>query len=120
MPFIPKSIYTVVGLTARGVVQRRPDGIHSLKICPRNPVFSKDSDAICKAGVAQKQPGFQSTQCSRLLDARDYMQSTNAFVNAVLVTLKPGHTPDRVARSIRRWKRLTLRARMENILSSTD
>ena len=45
-------------------------------------------------------------------------QSTNAFVNAVLVTLKPGHTPDEVAESIRRWKRLTVytRAQMEDIL----
>ncbi|MCS6730668.1 ABC transporter permease, partial [Proteus mirabilis] len=37
---------------------------------------------------------------------------------AVLVTLKPGHAPDEVAESIRRWKRLTVytRAQMEDIL----
>lgn len=45
-------------------------------------------------------------------------QSSNAFVNAVLVTLKPGHAPDEVAESIQRWKRLTVytRAQMEDIL----
>ena len=45
-------------------------------------------------------------------------QSTNSFVNAVLVRLKPGHAPDDVADSIRRWKRLTVytRAQMEGIL----
>ena len=36
----------------------------------------------------------------------------------MLVTLKPGHSPDEVAESIRRWKRLTVytRAQMEGIL----
>ncbi len=36
----------------------------------------------------------------------------------MLVTLKPGHAPDDVAESIRRWKRLTVytRAQMEGIL----
>jgi putative ABC transport system permease protein len=38
-------------------------------------------------------------------------QSSNAFVNAVLVRLKPGHAPDEVAESIRRWKRLTVYTR---------
>jgi putative ABC transport system permease protein len=53
-----------------------------------------------------------------LLDAVIASQSSNAFVNAVLVTLKPGHAPDEVAESIRRWKRLTVytRAQMEDIL----
>src|SRR3546814_1150955 len=42
----------------------------------------------------------------------------NASVNAVLVRLQPGHAPDAVAESIRRWKQLTVytRAQMENIL----
>ena len=53
-----------------------------------------------------------------MLDAVIASQSTNAFVNAVLVTLKPGHAPDEVAESIRRWRRLTVytRAQMEDIL----
>ena len=47
-------------------------------------------------------------------------QSTNAFVNGVLVTLKPGHAPEEVAESIRRWRRLTVytRVQMEEILVS--
>ena len=53
-----------------------------------------------------------------LLDAVSSSQSTNNFVNAVLVTLKPGLDPDEVATSIRRWKRLTVytRTQMEEIL----
>jgi putative ABC transport system permease protein len=45
-------------------------------------------------------------------------QSTNAFVNAVLVTIKPGYVPEEAAESIRRWKRLTVytRSQMEEIL----
>src|SRR3569833_1901639 len=53
-----------------------------------------------------------------LLDSVIASQSTKAFVNAVLVTLKPGHAPEQVAESIRRWKRLTVytRKQMEEIL----
>ena len=45
-------------------------------------------------------------------------QSTNAFVNAVLVRLAPGYSPEDVARDIERSKRLTVytRADMEEIL----
>jgi putative ABC transport system permease protein len=81
--------------------------------------FLKDNDAIwqsrrrTEANQAFNRPGVPG-----LMDAVMASQSTNAFVNAVLVTLKPGHGPDEVAESIRRWKRLTVytRAQMEGIL----
>ena len=55
-----------------------------------------------------------------LLDAVIATQSTNAFVNAVLVTVQPGHDPHEVATAIQRWKRLTAytRPQMEEILIS--
>ena len=40
-------------------------------------------------------------------------QSTNPYVNAVLVQLKPGYGPDQVADTIRRWKRLQVYTRMQ-------
>jgi len=42
----------------------------------------------------------------------------NPFVNAILVQIKPGFTPEKVAEPIRRWKRLQVytRAQMEEIL----
>jgi len=53
-----------------------------------------------------------------LLDAVQAFQSTNPYVNAVLVTVRPGHDAEQVAASIRRWKRLTVytRPQMEDIL----
>jgi putative ABC transport system permease protein len=53
-----------------------------------------------------------------VLDSVIASQNTNAFVNAVLVTLEPGHAAADVAGAIRRWKRLTVytRGEMEGIL----
>ena len=81
--------------------------------------FLKDNDAIWQSRRrTEANPAFNRPGIPGLLDAVIASQSTNAFVNAVLVTLKPGHAPDEVAESIRRWKRLTVytRAQMEDIL----
>lgn len=45
-------------------------------------------------------------------------QTSNSYVNAVLVRVQPGFTSQEVAEPIRRWKRLTVydRAQMEGIL----
>jgi putative ABC transport system permease protein len=45
-------------------------------------------------------------------------QSSNPFVNAVLVQIKPGFSAEQVAEPIRRWQRLQVytRAQMEEIL----
>lgn len=53
-----------------------------------------------------------------LLNAVQASQSSNPYVNAVLVTIKNGHDPAEVAEAIRRWKRLTVysRPQMEEIL----
>ena len=66
-----------------------------------------------EANPALNRPGVPG-----LLDAVLASQSTNPYVNAVLLTLAPGHAPDEVAESIRRWQRLTVytRAQMEGIL----
>lgn len=81
--------------------------------------FLKDNDAIWQSRRrTEANPAFNRPGMPGLLDAVMSSQSTNNFVNAVLVTLKPGHAPDEVATSIRRWKRLTVytRTQMEEIL----
>jgi putative ABC transport system permease protein len=53
-----------------------------------------------------------------LLDALIESQDSNPYVNAVLVQVEPGHSPEEVALAIRKWKRLTVytRNQMEKIL----
>ncbi len=81
--------------------------------------FLKDNDAIWQSRRrTAANPAFNQPGVPGLLDAVIASQSTNAFVNAILVTLKPGYAPEEVAESIRRWKRLTVytRTQMEEIL----
>jgi ABC-type antimicrobial peptide transport system, permease component len=81
--------------------------------------FLKDNDAIVQqrrrtmANPALNRPGVPG-----LTDAIIASQSSNPYVNAVLVQIKPGYTPEQVAAPIRRWLRLQVytRAQMENIL----
>ena len=116
---IRRNHYTVVGLTRRMVSSSGDPMVFIPLKDAQEAQFLKDNDAIwqsrrrTEANPALNRPGVPG-----LLDAVIASQSTNAFVNAVLVTLKPGHTPDEVAESIRRWKRLTVytRAQMEDIL----
>lgn len=85
----------------------------------REAQFLKDNDAI----VAQRRrtaanPAFNRPAVPDLLDAVIASQTTNAFVNAVLVQLEPYRDPEAVAQAISRWKRLQVytRAEMEEIL----
>ena len=116
---IRRNQYTVVGLTRRMVSSGGDPMVFIPLKDAQEAQFLKDNDAIwqsrrrTEANQAFNRPGVPG-----LMDAVMASQSTNAFVNAVLVTLKPGHGPDEVAESIRRWKRLTVytRAQMEGIL----
>ena len=116
---IRRNQYTVVGLTRRMVSSSGDPMVFIPLKDAQEAQFLKDNDAIwqsrrrTEANQAFNRPGVPG-----LMDAVMASQSTNAFVNAVLVTLKPGHGPDEVAESIRRWKRLTVytRAQMEGIL----
>ncbi|MGD9975809.1 MAG: ABC transporter permease, partial [Desulfatirhabdiaceae bacterium] len=85
----------------------------------REAQFLKDNDAI----VAQRRrtaanPAFNRPGVPDLLDAVIASQSTNPFVNAILVQLEPDTLPDGPADWIRRWKRLQVytRSQMEDIL----
>ena len=116
---IRRGHYTVVGLTRRTVSSSGDPMIFIPLKDAQEAQFLKDNDAIWQSRRrTEADPVFNRPGVPGLLDAVIASQSTNAFVNAVLVTLKPGHAPEEVAESIRRWKRLTVytRAQMEGIL----
>ena len=116
---IRRNQYTVVGLTRRMVSSAGDPMVFIPLKDAQEAQFLKDNDAILQgrrrtaANPALNRPGVPG-----LLDAVLASQSTNPYVNAVLLTLAPGHAPDEVAESIRRWQRLTVytRAQMEGIL----
>ncbi|AAZ97313.1 ABC transporter permease protein [Thiobacillus denitrificans ATCC 25259] len=116
---IRRNHYLVVGLTRRMVSSSGDPMVFIPLKDAQEAQFLKDNDAIwqsrrrTEANPALNRPGVPG-----LLDAVIDSQSSNPFVNAVLVTLQPGHTPEEVAESIRRWKRLTVytRPQMEDIL----
>lgn len=116
---IRRNYYTVVGLTRRMVSSSGDPMIFIPLKDAQEAQFLKDNDAIWQSRRrTEANPAFNRPGVPGLLDAVIASQSTNAFVNAVLVTLEPGHAPNEVAESIRRWKRLTVytRTEMEGIL----
>ncbi|MFA7670044.1 MAG: ABC transporter permease [Burkholderiaceae bacterium] len=116
---IRRNHYTVVGLTRRMVSSSGDPMIFIPLKDAQQAQFLKDNDAIWQnRRRTRANPAFDRPGTPGLLDAVIDSQSTNAYVNAVLVTLKPGHAPDEVAEAIQRWKRLTVHTRfqMEDIL----
>lgn len=116
---IRRERYTVVGLTRRLVSSSGDPMVFIPLRDAQQAQFLKDNDAIVhnRARTAQN-PAFNRPGVPGLLNAVIASQSTNPYVNAVLVQIKQGFTPEEVAAPIRRWKRLTVytRAQMEDIL----
>jgi putative ABC transport system permease protein len=111
--------FTVVGLTRRMVsASGDPMLFVSLKDA-QEAQFLKDDDAIVneRARVAAN-PAFNRPAVPGLLEAVQAAQTSNHFVNAVLVRVEPQADAEAVAAEIRRWKRLQAytRAEMEEIL----
>ncbi|HCN88567.1 MAG TPA: ABC transporter permease [Oxalobacteraceae bacterium] len=116
---IRRNHYAVVGLTRRMVSSSGDPMVFIPLKDAQEAQFLKDNDAIRQSRRrTEANPAFNRPGVPGLLDSVIASQTTNAFVNAVLVTLKPGYAPDEVAESIRRWKRLTVysRSQMESIL----
>ena len=116
---IRRNHYTVVGLTRRMVSSSGDPMVFIPLKDAQEAQFLKDNDAIRQSRRrTRSNPAFNRPGIPGLLDAVIASQSTNTFVNSVLVTLKPGYPPDEVAESIRRWRRLTVytRDQMEGIL----
>ena len=116
---IRRNHYTVVGMTRRMVSSSGDPMIFIPLKDAQEAQFLKDNDAIWQSRRRTgNNPAFNRPGVPGLLDTVVATQSTNSYVNAVLVTLDPGYAPVEVADSIRRWKRLTVytRAQMEEIL----
>lgn len=116
---IRRNRYTVVGLTRRMVSSNGDPMVFVPIKDAQEAQFLKDNDAILmqrrrtEANAAFNRPGLPG-----LLDAVIETQTSNSYVNAVLVQVQPGFLPQEVAEPIRRWKRLTVydRTQMEGIL----
>ncbi len=116
---IRRNLYTVVGLTRRMVSSGGDPMVFIPLKDAQEAQFLKDNDAILQQRRrTAANPAFDRPSVPGLLDAVIASQSTNPYVNAVLVQLKPGYGPDQVADAIHRWKRLQVftRIQMEKIL----
>lgn len=116
---IRRNHYTVVGLTRRMVSSSGDPMIFIPLKDAQEAQFLKDNDAIRQQRRrTAENPAFNQPQVPGLLDAVIASQSTNSYVNAVLVQVESGHNAEKVAESIRRWMRLTVytRSQMEDIL----
>ena len=111
--------YTVVGLTRRMVSSGGDPMVFIPLKDAQEAQFLKDNDAILQSRRrTEANPAFNRPGAPDVLDAVIAAQSSNSTVNAVLVTLQPGHAADEVAHGIERWNRLTAytRADMQGIL----
>lgn len=118
---VRRNHYTVVGLTRRMVSSSGDPMVFIPLKDAQEAQFLKDNDAIWHSRRrTEANPAFNRPAVPGLLEAVIASQNTNAFVNAVLVTVQPGHAPHDVAEAIQRWKRLTAytRPQMEEILVS--
>ncbi|TAM49997.1 MAG: ABC transporter permease [Paraburkholderia sp.] len=116
---IRRNHYTVVGLTQRMVSSSGDPMVFIPLKDAQEAQFLKDNDAIWQdRRRAEANPAINRPYVPGLLDTVIATQGTDRYVNGILVRLKPGYSPDEVAQSIRRWKRLTAYARtqMEDIL----
>jgi putative ABC transport system permease protein len=111
--------YTVVGLTRRMVSSGGDPMVFIPLKDAQEAQFLKDNDAIVneRARTAGN-PSLNRPGVPGLLDAIEASQTSGRTVNAVLVRVALGHTPDRVAAELRRWKHVEAftRAEMEDIL----
>ncbi|WP_329743422.1 ABC transporter permease [Dyella sp. A6] len=116
---IRRNRYTVVGLTRRMVSSSGDPMVFIPLKDAQEAQFLKDNDAILmQRRRTAANPAFNQPSVSGLLDDVIATQSSNNYVNAILVRIKPGYTPEEVAAPIRQWKRLQVydRSQMKGIL----
>lgn len=116
---IRRNDYDVVGLTRRMVSSSGDPMIFIPLKDAQEAQFLKDNNAIWQnRRRTEANPVFNRPAVPGLLDAVQTSQTSNTYVNAILVRLEHGASPERVAAEIRRWTRLTVhtRTQMEEIL----
>lgn len=116
---IRRNYYVIVGLTRRMVSSSGDPMIFIPIKDAQEAQFLKDNDAIVRQRRrTAANPDFNRPAAPGLLDAVIASQSTNPYVNAVLVQVASERITREVAEVIRRWKRLQVytRSQMEQIL----
>ena len=116
---IRRNIYKIVGLTRRMVSSGGDPMIFIPLKDAQEAQFLKDNDAIIQQRRrTSANPAFNRPGVPGLLDSVIASQSSSQSVNAVLVQIQTGFSPDEVAAPIRRWKHLQVytRAEMEGII----
>ena len=116
---IRKNEYVVVGLTSRMVSSGGDPMVFIPLRDAQEAQFLKDSDAILQQRRrTAANPVFNRPGAPDVLDAVIASQTSSSSVNAILVRVVLGVSAEKVAESIRRWKRLQVytAAQMEDIL----
>jgi putative ABC transport system permease protein len=111
--------YEVVGLTRRMVSSGGDPMVFIPLKDAQEAQFLKDNDAILNDRQRTAgNPAFNRPAVPGLLEAVQNLQNSNHNVNAVLVRVGAGGSPEQVAEPIRRWKHLSVytRTQMEDIL----
>ena len=116
---VRRNSYKIVGLTSRMVSSGGDPMLFIPLKDAQQAQFQKDSDAIVsqRARTAQN-PALNPPGNPGVIEAVTASQANNPYVNAVLVQVEPGFSPEQTAAAIRRWQRLTVytRTEMERIL----
>jgi putative ABC transport system permease protein len=116
---IRRNQYSVVGLTRRMVSSGGDPMVFIPLKDAQEAQFLKDNDAIRQQRLrTAANPAFNRPGTPDFLAAVLASQSSNPYVNAVLVQIEKERSAEEVAESIRRWQRLTVytRSQMEEIL----
>jgi putative ABC transport system permease protein len=116
---VRRNHYKIVGLTRRAVSSSGDPMVFIPLKDAQEAQFVKDNDSIVRQRRRTAQnPEFNRPGVPGLLEAVIASQYSNPYVNAVLVRIKPGYDPGKIAADIARWKRLTVytRLQMEGIL----
>lgn len=99
--------YTVVGLTRRMVSSGGDPMVFIPLKDAQEAQFLKDNDAIInERSRTASNPSFNRPGVPGLLDAVTASQNISHSVNAVLVRMAEGHSPEGLAQAILRWKHL--------------
>lgn len=104
---IRRNRFRIVGLSRRMVSSGGDPMVFIPLKDAQEAQFLKDNDALLQQRRrTTDNPLFNRPGVPGLLDAIIASQTTNVYVNAVLVQLKPGYRPEVVANNIHRWKQL--------------
>ncbi len=117
---IRRNQYAVVGLTRRMVSSGGDPMVFIPLKDAQEAQFLKDNDAIWQnRRRTEANPAFNRPGAPGLVESIEASQSSSNSVNAILVSIQTGASPEEVTESIRRWKRLTVytKSQMESILT---